>query len=153
MLPQAHVICTIPNTPIAVGQGVIVAESKDSLTDEQRQLVEELFKPVALFERVDTAQMSIASVVSGCGPAYAAMFIEALADAGVKHGLARNTAYRLAGKMVQGTGALQIATGQIPAAMKDAVCSPGGTTIKGVAALEQHGFRGSIIAAVDAVEA
>ncbi|MFT9239088.1 MAG: pyrroline-5-carboxylate reductase [Bifidobacterium aquikefiri] len=150
-LPETHVICTIPNIPIAVGQGVVIAEGKDSLNDDQKLTVEAMFKPVALFERVETAQMSVGSVVAGCGPAYAAMFIEALADAGVKYGLPRQTAYRLAGKMVQGTGALQIATGQIPAAIKDAVCSPGGTTIKGVSALEQNGFRGSIFSAVDAV--
>ncbi|MFT9007995.1 MAG: pyrroline-5-carboxylate reductase [Bifidobacterium sp.] len=151
LLPETHVVCTIPNTPVAVGQGVVIAESKDSLSDGQRRVFEDLITPVALLERVETAQMSVASVVAGCGPAYAAMFIEALADAGVKYGLTRQSSYRLAAKMVQGTGALQVATGLIPAAIKDAVCSPGGTTIKGVAALEQHGFRGSIFSAVDAV--
>ena len=90
--------------------------------------------------------------MAGCAPAYAAMFMEALADAGVKYGLTRATAYRLAAAMTAGTGALQLATGLAPAQMKDAVCSPGGTTIQGVAALEQTGFRGSIISAIDAVE-
>ncbi|MCH4160467.1 pyrroline-5-carboxylate reductase [Bifidobacterium sp.] len=149
---QAHVVCTIPNTPIAIGQGVLVTESSDTLTDNQRELFHSLFANIALIETVDSSQLSIGGTIAGCGPAYAAMFIEALADAGVKHGLSRGSAYRLAAKMVQGTGALNIATGTIPAAMKDAVCSPGGTTIKGVAALERHAFRGAIIDAIDAVE-
>lgn len=149
---QAHVVCTIPNTPIAVGQGVLVTESRDTLTDDQREVFTSLFSNIALIERVDSNQLSIGGTIAGCGPAYAAIFIEALADAGVKHGLQRASAYRLAAKMVQGTGALNIATGTIPAAMKDAVCSPGGTTIKGVAALERHAFRGAVIDAIDAVE-
>jgi pyrroline-5-carboxylate reductase len=150
---QAHVVCTIPNTPIAVGQGVLVTESSDTLTDEQRELFHDLFHDIALIETVESSQLSIGGTIAGCGPAYAAMFIEALADAGVKHGLPRASAYRLAAKMVQGTGALNIASGTIPAAMKDAVCSPGGTTIKGVAELERHAFRGAVIDAIDAVEA
>lgn len=99
-----------------------------------------------------TEQLSIAGTIAGCSPAYAAMFIEALGDAGVKHGLARETAYRLAAKMLEGTGRLCVERKLHPAAMKDAVCSPGGTTIKGVASLERDGFRGAVIAAIDAAE-
>ena len=80
------------------------------------------------------------------------MFIEALADAGVLHGLSRVQAYKLASQMVVGTGKLQLQTGAHPGAMKDAVCSPGGTTIVGVAALERKGLRSAVIDAVDAVQ-
>lgn len=152
LLPGAHAICTVPNTPIAVGKGIMVTEDVDTLSAIERELFDGLFSTVSLVERVDTAHINIAGTVAGCAPAYTAMFIEALADAGVKYGLKRTTAYRLAGQMVAGTGALQVATGAHPAAMKDAVCSPGGTTIRGVAALEQHGFRGAIISAIDAIE-
>ncbi len=95
--------------------------------------------------------MNIAMVMAGCAPAFTDMYIEALGDAGVQYGLQRATAYRLAAKMVEGVGALYMATETHPGAMKDAVCSPGGTTIKGVAQLEKDGFRGSVIDAVDAI--
>lgn len=149
---DAHVVCTVPNTPIAVGQGIMVTEDVDSLTEPQREQFDKIFGAVAMIERVDSAHMSIAGTVAGCAPAYVAMFMEALADAGVKHGLTRATSYRLAAQMVAGTGLLQRQTGAIPAAMKDAVCSPRGTTIRGVAALERYGFRGAIMQAIDAVE-
>ena len=84
--------------------------------------------------------------------AWAQMFIEALADAAVKHGVARADAYRMASQMIVGTGKLQLASGQHPGAMKDAVCSPGGTTIAGVAELERKGFRGAVIDAIDAIQ-
>ncbi|OTA27121.1 pyrroline-5-carboxylate reductase [Alloscardovia macacae] len=153
LLPDgARHISTIPNTPIAIGQGVVVAEDAHTLTDADLETVRALFEPISTLEFVDSAHVSVAGTLAGCGPAYAAMFMEALADAGVKYGLQRATAYRLAAGMIAGTGALQLSTGLAPAVMKDAVCSPGGTTIQGVAALEQTGFRGSIISAIDAVE-
>ena len=92
------------------------------------------------------------SLSDGCGPAFVAMFMEALADGAVKHGVPRADAYRMVSQMVAGTGKLQLATGQQPGVMKDAVCSPGGTTIVGVAELEHKGLRGAVIAAVDAVQ-
>lgn len=145
-------ISIIPNTPIAVGQGVSVVEDKHNLTEYQAGLVRALLEPVSMLETVDTAHMSQAGTISSCAPAFTAMYIEALADAGVQYGLKRASAYRLAAKMVEGTGALQVSDGRLPAAMKDAVCSPGGATIRGVVALEQHGFRGDVISAVQAVE-
>lgn len=149
---RIHVQCTIPNTPIAVGKGVIIAENVDTLTDEQRAMFEELLSPIALIERVDSAHMNIAMCIAGCAPAFTDMYIEALGDAGVKYGLQRDAAYRLAAKMIEGVGALYLQTGMHPGAMKDAVCSPGGTTIKGVASLEANAFRGTVIEAVDAIE-
>lgn len=150
--PGAHVQCIIPNTPVEVGQGVFVTENDNTLTDSQIQTFEALFSPIALIERVDSDQMDIGSSVAGCAPAFTAIYIEALADAGVKYGLQRGPAYRLAAKMVEGVGALYLKTGVNPGAMKDAVCSPGGTTIKGVTELEKAGFRGAVIRGVDAIQ-
>lgn len=149
---ESHHISTIPNTPIAIAQGVVVTEATHTLEHNQLTIFHELFDPIATVEFIDTEHLSIAGTIAGCGPAYAAMFMEALADAGVKYGLTRQSAYRLAAGMTGGTGALQLETGLAPAVMKDAVCSPGGTTIRGVTALEQTGFRGSVISAIDAVE-
>lgn len=149
---STHHISTIPNTPIGVQKGILVSEARHSLNEDELAELKQLFEKIALIEMVDTHLMSIAGTIAGCTPAYAAMFIEALGDAGVKHGLPRDTAYRLAAKMLEGTGTLYLEEKKHPAAMKDAVCSPGGTTIKGVAALEKNGFRGAVIEAIDAIE-
>ena len=146
----SHHLSTIPNTPIAVGCGVIACEQKHSLNDDEWETFAGLFGGIALIEPVAGHLLSTASAVAGCGPAFAAMFLESLADGGVKNGLPRATAYRLAAQMMAGTAQLHLATGTHPGAMKDAVCSPGGTTIKGVAALEAAGLRNALISAVDA---
>ena len=146
----SHHLSTIPNTPIAVGCGVIACEQKHSLATDEWETFTGLFGGIALIEPVAGHLLSTASAVAGCGPAFAAMFLESLADGGVKNGLPRATAYRLAAQMMAGTAQLHLATGTHPGAMKDAVCSPGGTTIKGVAALEAAGLRNALISAVDA---
>ena len=146
----SHHLSTIPNTPIAVGCGVIACEQKHSLATDEWETFAGLFGGIALIEPVAGHLLSTASAVAGCGPAFAAMFLESLADGGVKNGLPRATAYRLAAQMMAGTAQLHLATGTHPGAMKDAVCSPGGTTIKGVAALEAAGMRNALISAVDA---
>ena len=146
----SHHLSTIPNTPIAVGCGVIACEQKHSLSADEWETFTGLFGDIALIEPVAGHLLSTASAVAGCGPAFAAMFLESLADGGVKNGLPRATAYRLTAQMMAGTAQLHLATGTHPGAMKDAVCSPGGTTIKGVAALEAAGLRNALISAVDA---
>lgn len=152
LAPGTHHLSTIPNTPVAVCEGIVVCERRHSLSESEWQSVQALLSHVGLVVTVDTAQLGIAGTVCGCGPAFVAMFIEALADAAVKHGIVRADAYRMASQMVVGTGKLQLATGQHPAVMKDAVCSPGGTTIVGVAELERKRFRGAVIDAVDAIQ-
>lgn len=146
----SHHLSTIPNTPISVGKGVIACEQAHSLAADEWETFRALFSPIALIESVPGNLLSTASAVAGCGPAFAAMFLEALADGAVKNGLPRQMAYRLAAQMLAGTAELHLETGTHPGAMKDAVCSPGGTTIKGVAALEENGFRNAIMKAVDA---
>lgn len=151
-LSGAHHISTIPNTPVSIGEGIFICENRHSLTEEEYQLTEKLFSQIGLFQPVETSQLSIAGTLSGCGPAFASMFMEALADASVMHGLPRELSYRLAGQMAAGAGKLLTETGLHPGAMKDAVCSPGGTTIVGVAALERKGFRSAVIDAIDAIQ-
>ncbi len=151
LAPGTHHISTLPNTPVSVGEGIIICEEKHSLTEEGYALFERLFRPVGMIQPVDTKHFGIAGTIGGCGPAFAAMFIEALADAAVLHGLPRELSYGLASQMVAGTGKLQRATKEHPGAMKDAVCSPGGTTIVGVAALERNGLRSAVIDAVDRI--
>ncbi len=152
LLPGTHHLSTIPNTPVSVGEGIFVCEQKHSLTAEEMEAFEEIFSRIGLVQMVPTEQLGIAGDLSGCGPAFASMFIEALADGAVLHGLPRELAYRLASQMIVGTGKMQQASGSHPGAMKDAVCSPGGTTIVGVAALEEHGFRSAVISALDAIQ-
>lgn len=147
----AH-LSTVPNTPVAVGEGIIVCERRHSLDDAQWRQVETLLSHVGLVMRVDTPLLGIAGTICGCGPAFVCLFIEALADAAVKYGIPRTEAYRMTSQMLVGTAKLQLATGRHPAEMKDAVCSPGGTTIVGVAELERKRFRGAVIDAVDAIE-
>ena len=146
------VVRIMPNLPVALGKGVVLISPDDTVTEDELTALEEALKPAGLLMRMPEDKLDAGSAVSGCGPAFVAMFIEALGDAAVKHGVARADAYRMAGQMIVGTGKLQLATGQHPGAMKDAVCSPGGTTIAGVAELERKGFRGAVIDAIDAVQ-
>lgn len=145
-------VSTIPNTPVSIGEGITIIEKTHTLSETSEALVSELLSLLGTVEFVETEQLSIAGTLAGCGPAFASMFIEALADGAVKYGLAREEAYRLASQMIAGTGKLHLATGKHPGEMKDAVSSPGGTTIKGITELEQKGFRGAVISAIDAIE-
>lgn len=151
LAPGTHHISTLPNTPVLVGEGIFVCEERHSLTDNEYGIFKEIFAPIGILQPVDTKLFGIAGTISGCGPAFVDMFLEALADAAVLHGLPRELAYELASQMAAGTGKLQRAAKEHPGVMKDAVCSPGGTTIVGVAALEQRGFRGAVIEAVDRI--
>lgn len=151
LCPATAHLSTVPNTPVAVGEGIVVCERRHSLDEAQWQQVEALLSHAGLVLSVDTPLLGIAGTICGCGPAFVCLFLEALSDAAVKHGIPRADAYRMASQMVVGTGKLQLATGRHPAAMKDAVCSPAGTTIVGVAELERKGFRGAVIDAVDAI--
>lgn len=153
LAPGTRHLSTIPNTPVSVGEGVVVCERRHSLGEAGWRSAERLLSHVGLVLPVDTEHLGIAGTICGCGPAFVAMFIEALSDAAVKHGIARADAYRMASQMIVGTGKLQLATGQHPGAMKDAVSSPGGTTIVGVAELERKRFRGAVIDAIDAIQA
>lgn len=148
---NVHMISAIPNTPIAVGKGILICQEKNSLTEDEKAEFAALFDSIARIVEVESTHLDIAGTVAGCSPAFVAMFMEALGDAGVKYGLKRNVAYELAAAVIEGTGALYLDSKMHPGELKDAVCSPAGTTIKGVSALEKDGFRGDIIDAIDAI--
>lgn len=146
-----HHISTVPNTPVSVGEGVIVYEDAHTLEAAEHELVLALLQDLGLCVELHSNLLFAGGTVGGCGPAFAAMVIEALADATVKHGIPRADAYKIVSQMLLGTAKLQLETGQHPGVMKDAVCSPGGATIKGVAELEAAGLRSALIRAVDVI--
>ena len=141
------VIRIMPNTPCAIGKGVV---QYCGLGVEEEELAEfaALMAPAGLIDRVDEKLIDAASAVSGCGPAFAYLFIEALADGAVACGLPRGKAMAYAAQMLAGSAELALNSGKHPGALKDAVCSPGGTTIQGVRALEEGGFRAAAMNAV-----
>lgn len=140
----------MPNTPAMVGEGVLLFEQANTLEPDERARMMEQFAVLGVVEELPSHLMGIGGTVAGCGPAFCALVIEALADAGVKYGLPRPTAYRLASQMVAGTGRMQLVTGKHPGEIKDGVCSPAGTTIRGVEALERAGLRAALMDAVQA---
>ena len=144
------IIRIMPNTPAAVGEGMILVAKNAAVTDGLLEDFLTSMKGAGRFDVIDERLMDAASAVSGCGPAFVYMFIEALADGGVKCGLPRDKAQLYAEATVRGAAALALATGKNPGALKDAVCSPGGTTIEGVMALEEGAFRGAVMSAVTA---
>ena len=141
------VICLMPNTPVAVGAGVVEYYGLGA-TQEELDAFQALLTPAGLVDRIEPGQLNAASAVSGCGPAFCTLFIEALADGGVACGLPRAKALAYAAQMVEGTAKLMLETGSHPGVLKDGVCSPGGTTIQGVRTLESKGFRSAAIEAV-----
>lgn len=150
ILPDSvHRISAIPNIPFEAGEGMLLCENRHSLTDEEYAEFAALFGKTAVLETVSAGCFNAAGTLSGCAPAYVAMFVEALADAGVKYGVPRDTAYKIAAQVAVGAGKLCLETK--PSGVKDAVCSPAGTTIRGVASLEKDGFRGAVINAIDSI--
>ena len=141
------VICLMPNTPVAVGAGVVQYYGVDT-TEEELSDFQTLLSAAGMIDRIDPERLNAASAVSGCGPAFCAVFIEALADGGVACGLPRDKALAYAAKMVEGTAQLMLENHAHPGQLKDGVCSPGGTTIQGVRTLEDRGFRSAVIEAV-----
>jgi len=148
--PSTRHLSLMPNTPLAVGSGVTLFEETHSLTDEEFLYVDTLFRSIGAVEILPSHLMSVAGSVSGCGPAFLYMVIEAIADGAVMEGLPRDVAYRLASQTLIGAGAMQRETGIHPAALKDQVCSPGGLTIRGVKALEDAGIRAAFMEAIKA---
>lgn len=143
------IVRAMPNTPAAVGAGVTALCFNPNCTQADRDAVLAAFSTAGLAEELPERLMGAVSALTGSSPAYICMLIEAMADAGVCQGLPRDQATRMAAQAVRGTAQLVLESGRHPEELKDAVCSPGGTTIRGVAALEQSGFRGSIFSALN----
>jgi len=145
----ARLIRVMPNTPALVLEGVTAIARAEGLKPGDLEAAQELFAAVGKVVVLDESAMDAVTGLSGSGPAYVAMAIEALADGGVKMGLDRATAMTLAAQTVLGSARLILDTGVHPGQLKDMVSSPGGTTIAGIAALEECGLRRAFIQAVE----
>lgn len=144
------VLRIMPNTPCEIGKGLTALSGGRTAKEEHFAGVEHILAQSGLVERMEEDMIEPYNAVAGCGPAFVYPYIEALADGGVLVGLHRDEAIRYAAQMVLGAAAMVLETGKHPGELKDAVCSPGGLTIEGVAELERHGLRA---AAIDAVVA
>ena len=150
---SCRVIRVMPNTPaLALAGASAICRGKNA-TDDDLFFAQGIFELVGTTCVVDEKLMDAVTGLSGSGPAYVFMFIEALSDAGVKNGLPRDVATRLAAQTVIGSAKILLETGDHPGILKEKVTSPGGTTIAGVASLERDAFRGTVMAAVDAATA
>ena len=143
------VLRLMPNTPLMVGEGMTVFEVPHSVSDDEYAFIENIFSSIGLVEQAPEKLMDAVTAVSGSGPAYVFLFIEALADAGVLCGLPRAQALKLASQTVLGAAKMVLETGSHPGALKDTVCSPGGTTIEAVKSLENDGLRAAVINAAE----
>jgi len=143
-----RVIRVMPNTPALVGKGAAAFCRGTHATNGDAEVARALLGSVGLAVEVPERLMDVVTGLSGSGPAYVYLMIEALADGGVKNGLGRADAIKLAAQTVLGAAAMVLETGLHPAVLKDMVTSPGGTTIAGLAELERHGVRAGLIDAV-----
>ena len=142
------VIRIMPNTPAAIGLGMILYACSKEVSAAQEEAFLKAMAGAGRFLKIEEKLIDAGSAVSGCGPAFADLFIEALADGGVACGLPRKQAMEMAAQMLLGSAALVLQSGKHPGQLKDEVCSPGGSTIQGVRKLEEHGFRSAVFEAV-----
>lgn len=150
-LSGVNIQCIMPNTPAMVGEGVFLFEETNSLSSEDKEECKKMFEALGVVVDMPTRLMGIGGAVSGCGPAFMDLIMEAYADAAVKYGIARNTAYKLVAQTMLGSAKLQLETGKHPGVLKDEVCSPNGTTIRGVASLEENGLRNACIKSIEVI--
>jgi len=147
---RARVVRVMPNTPSLAGEGAAALAPGSNATDEDLALARTIFDGLGLTVLVDESLMDAVTGLSGSGPAYGFIIIEALTDAGVKMGLSRETALKLAAQTMLGAAKLCLEDGRTPSQLKDMVTSPGGTTIEGIKALEKGGLRATLMDAVEA---
>jgi len=145
---ELKIMRVMPNTPCLVGEGMIVTSKNERVSSSEEREVTLLLEPLGKVIAVEDSLMDAVTGLSGSGPAYVLLFIEALADGGVEMGLGRETALLLSAQTVLGTAKMFLQTGEHPAAMKNMVTSPGGTTSAGLLSLERGAVRSSIIKAV-----
>jgi len=150
LFSTSRIIRVMPNTPCLVGLAACAFSANEGLAAEDITLTKTLLEATGIAVQVPEKQLDAVTGLSGSGPAFVYMMIEAMSDAGVRQGLPRTVALQLAAQTVKGAAEMVLATGQHPAALKDNVTSPGGTTIAGVHTLENHGFRGAVIDAISA---
>ena len=148
---DCRVVRAMPNTPALVGEGMTgVCYDPERFSKEEQECIKDFFESFGKMALEDEKLINAVVFVSGSSPAYVYLFLEALADSGVKYGLPRKMAYEMAAQAVLGSAKMLLETGQHPGALKDQVCSPGGTTIEAVAALEENGFRNAVMKGCDA---
>ncbi len=152
-LTTERIVRVMPNTPCLISQCAAGYCLASGATTEDSKVVHRLLESVGIAFELDESLLNAVTGLSGSGPAYVYVIIEALSDAGVQMGLPRQVASALAAQTVRGAAELMLATGEHPAVLKDAVCSPGGTTISGLRAMEKGGLRSTIISAVEAATA
>lgn len=148
MSVDVPVIRTLPNVAAEVGKCITVCSISESVTDDMYAEYKDILRYTGKFELLEEKKMYAASVITGCGPAFVSMFIEALSDGGVMTGLTRAQAQSFAVETLIGTATLIAETGKHPEKLKDEVCSPGGSTIAGVVSLEKNGFRNAAVQCV-----
>lgn len=149
---NTKIIRTMPNTPALVGEAMSAVCPNKNVTSDELEYCFEIFKSFGECVQLEEKDFHAFTALCGSSPAYVFMFIEAMADAGVKLGLTRAKAYKMAAQSVLGSSKMVLDTGKHPGELKDAVCSPAGTTIDAVAELEKLGFRSSIIQAIEKCE-
>lgn len=150
MFGAPKIIRVMPNTPYMVSEGMAGVCFEEGLSEEEFKTIEIIFGSAGKMQVVDEKIMNSVVCASGSSPAYVFMFIEALADSAVRYGMPRAKAYEFVAQTVLGSAKMVLETGKHPGELKDMVCSPGGTTIAGVEALEQNNFRGSVFEATKA---
>lgn len=142
------IIRIMPNTPCSIGEGIILYTASSSVTTDEIATFKKMLQCAGMVDEIPEATIDAAAALSGCGPAFAYLFIEALADGAVSCGVARDKALIYAAQTVSGAAQMVVSTGKHPGELKDAVCSPGGTTIAGVKALEDSAFRSAAMSSV-----
>lgn len=150
LAPGARFVRMMPNVCAQIGEAMTAVTPGDKIAADEFENVKDILAAAGKVEQVPEKLMDCVTAVSGSGPAFVFMFIEALADAAVRCGMPRAQAYTYAAQTVYGSAGMVLNSDKNPAALKDMVCSPAGTTIEGVAALEKNGFRNAVIEAVTA---
>ncbi|EKQ57757.1 MULTISPECIES: pyrroline-5-carboxylate reductase [unclassified Clostridium] len=146
---DAKIIRTMPNTPALVGQAMSAVCPNKNVTKDELEYCFKIFESFGECVQLEEKDFHAFTALCGSSPAYVFMFIEAMADAAVKLGIPRAKAYKMAAQSVFGSSKMVLETGKHPGELKDAVCSPAGTTIEAVVELEKLGFRNSVIQAID----
>ena len=144
------IIRLMPNVSVLVEEGMIAFSSNDAVQPKEKDFVIDILEKTGKIELVPENLMDAVTAISGSGPAYGFLFIEALADAAVLLGIPRKQAYIYAAQTLKGAAEMVLETGEQPGVLKDSVCSPGGTTIEAVKKLEEKGFRSAIMEAAEA---
>ncbi len=149
--PEIRIVRAMPNTPALLGEGMTgIVYDRNALNFEEQDTIKKLFNAIGKAKKVEESLMNTVTCASGSSPAYVYMFIEALADSVVKYGMPRAEAYEYVAQTVLGAAKMVLETKAHPGILKDMVCSPGGTTIAAVEALEAYGFRNAVMKATDA---